>query len=135
MLSIFCYHSTCGNKVLFCTNSTMLVTFLLSICFALAQTRNSLLVKLPQLGHLEGYYEESLNGNVYFAFEGVPYARPPIGKYRFEESEPPKPWNGVYQAKTAYLCMQRLQYSKHSKDDVVGKFLSWNIILESISLY
>lgn len=100
----------------------MLVAFLLPICFALIQAKNSLIVKLPQLGQLEGYYGESLNGNVYLAFEGVPYARPPIGKYRFEKPEPPKPWSGVHQAKTTYLCMQKFQYAKPGEDDIIGKF-------------
>lgn len=40
-------------------------------------------VKTP-LGGLKGYYKISQNGRKYEAYEGVPYALPPIGKLRFK---------------------------------------------------
>lgn len=40
-------------------------------------------VKTP-LGGIKGYYKVSQYGRLYAAYEGVPYARPPVGKLRFE---------------------------------------------------
>lgn len=40
-------------------------------------------VKTP-LGGVKGYYRTSLKGRKYEAFNGIPYALPPIGKLRFK---------------------------------------------------
>lgn len=40
-------------------------------------------VKTP-LGPIKGYYKISSNGRQYEAYEGIPYALPPIGKFRFK---------------------------------------------------
>ncbi|XP_054259142.1 esterase E4-like [Macrosteles quadrilineatus] len=43
----------------------------------------------------------------YFAFQGIPYAQPPVGKLRFNDPEPVKPWTGVRDAlKEAPMCPQ-----------------------------
>ena len=41
-------------------------------------------------GAVRGHLEESA-----VAFEGVPYAAPPVGKLRWRPPEPPAPWTGV----------------------------------------
>lgn len=38
------------------------------------------------LGGIRGSYQTSYSGKTFAAFEGVPYARPPIGSLRFEVS-------------------------------------------------
>lgn len=43
-------------------------------------------VKTP-LGALKGYYKITQNGRKYEAYEGIPYALPPIGKLRFKVRE------------------------------------------------
>lgn len=35
-------------------------------------------------GWLQGTLQKSYNGRVYSSFQGIPYARPPIGDLRFE---------------------------------------------------
>ena len=34
----------------------------------------------------------------YTVFRGIPYAKPPVGAYRWRAPEPPEPWEGVYPA-------------------------------------
>lgn len=40
-------------------------------------------IKIP-LGGLKGYYKISQNGRQYEAYEGIPYALPPVGELRFK---------------------------------------------------
>lgn len=42
-------------------------------------------VTIPS-GTVRGYYDLAANGKRFAAFEGIPYARPPVGKYRFRVS-------------------------------------------------
>lgn len=38
------------------------------------------------LGSVQGYYKKSFDKRTYTAFEGIPYAKPPIGDLRFRVS-------------------------------------------------
>ncbi|XP_026687867.1 venom carboxylesterase-6-like [Diaphorina citri] len=49
-------------------------------------------------GAVSGTYKLSTGGNRFLSFEGIPYARPPVGKYRFREPQLLKPWIGVWNA-------------------------------------
>lgn len=64
---------------------TKLPIVLLCLSFAVLANSNEAAprVKIP-LGGLKGYYKISQNGRKYEAYEGVPYALPPIGKLRFK---------------------------------------------------
>lgn len=44
-------------------------------------------------GLLEGFQENGI-----FKFYGVPYARPPVGKYRWRSPQPLEPWQGIRKA-------------------------------------
>ncbi|KAJ8965970.1 hypothetical protein NQ314_003818, partial [Rhamnusium bicolor] len=61
-------------------------------------------VKIPQ-GDIKGTYQRSYNGRTFSAFEGIPYAKPPVGELRFMEPEPADHWQGVLIANTTYMCM------------------------------
>uniref|UniRef100_A0A0K8TV77 Carboxylesterase n=1 Tax=Epiphyas postvittana TaxID=65032 RepID=A0A0K8TV77_EPIPO len=49
----------------------------------------------------------SYKGKTYYSFEGIPYAKPPVGKLRFREPQEPQCWLGVRDAtKPGNKCMQ-----------------------------
>nr|CAH7765726.1 unnamed protein product [Callosobruchus chinensis] len=58
------------------------------------------------LGKVEGAWRTSVKGRKYAAFEGIPYAQPPIGDLRFKAPEPVEPWLGVWNATKIYACPQ-----------------------------
>lgn len=58
------------------------------------------------LGQIRGFYTTSFDGRTFSAFEGIPYAKPPIGDLRFEPPQNVPPWNGVLDANKQYACKQ-----------------------------
>ncbi|XP_029158905.1 venom carboxylesterase-6-like [Nylanderia fulva] len=85
-------------------------SFIILLCLGLAVLANSdeaaPRVKTP-LGGLKGYYKTSQNGRKYEAYEGVPYALPPIGKLRFKPPEQIPTWPGELSAtKFGSPCIQ-----------------------------
>jgi len=54
----------------------------------LSGSRNSRNTRPPivytQYGGIEGYYMGTMKGRKILAFEGIPFAEPPVGKYRFK---------------------------------------------------
>nr|XP_022900261.1 venom carboxylesterase-6-like [Onthophagus taurus] len=57
-------------------------------------------------GFLEaGYRSLSFKGTTFTAFEGIPYARPPVGELRFQPPEEPYNWTGIWKANTKYSCI------------------------------
>ncbi|CAH0552750.1 unnamed protein product [Brassicogethes aeneus] len=84
----------------------MWVRWIFSICFLNACLCNPE-VK-TSLGKILGHVKTSFNGRKFAAFEGIPYAKPPVGDLRFEEAQPVEPWKGVLNANVTYTCMQRM---------------------------
>lgn len=55
------------------------------------------LVVQTEHGKLQGRaYESVLTKTEYYAFLGVPYARPPLGELRFQVSSPVRKWINFY---------------------------------------
>lgn len=60
-----------------------LLIILLGFGFIIHASIDTPKVKTPW-GELKGYYKTSQNGKKYEAYEGIPYAMPPVGNLRFE---------------------------------------------------
>ncbi|KAF2904196.1 hypothetical protein ILUMI_01988 [Ignelater luminosus] len=58
------------------------------------------------LGKVRGYYKQSYGGRRFAAFEGIPYAKPPVNDLRFEDPVEAEPWTGIWNATTVYTCPQ-----------------------------
>ncbi|XP_075977670.1 venom carboxylesterase-6-like [Anticarsia gemmatalis] len=91
-----------------------LYLFILFVGLVASQAPNPT-VRIPH-GVLQGSWRVSTKGRSYASFQGVPYARPPVGKYRFREPQQLKPWPGVWDAtRVLSPCMQY--------DPLIGKIV------------
>lgn len=65
------------------------------------------------------------NGTFY-TFEGIPFAKPPIGGLRFKAPEPAEKWSGIYDAtKTKPICPQiKLPSNKNMEQNENCLFLN-----------
>lgn len=71
-----------------------------------AQEDNGPIVQL-ETGSVRGLIRSTPQGREFYAFLGIPYAKPPTGDLRFRPPVPVDPWDGVYNATAeAPLCMQ-----------------------------
>jgi len=61
-----------------------------------------------EFGKLRGHNLETAGGRTIYAFEGIPYAKPPVGERRFKESEPLDTlWEGEWDAShPGSVCLQ-----------------------------
>lgn len=51
-------------------------------------------------GEVQGRVVTSPSGKWYYSFQGIPYAKPPLGSLRFKDPQPLEPWEGVRDATT-----------------------------------
>ncbi|XP_018562806.1 venom carboxylesterase-6 isoform X2 [Anoplophora glabripennis] len=70
------------------------------------------------LGRVRGFWKTS-GDQKYAAFEGIPYAKPPVGDLRFEEPEPISAWSGTWEANTLQTCLQQEGFL--GPEDVLGE--------------
>ncbi|KAK0085198.1 hypothetical protein PV325_005611 [Microctonus aethiopoides] len=73
------------------------------------------------LGGVRGFYDYSQNGRKYIAFEGIPYAQPPIGDLRFRAPQKASPYTGdIVAIKTGPPCLQYIHTPIDAKERIVG---------------
>lgn len=63
--------------------SASLFLVVVALCIAVRSDEDAPRVK-TSLGNIKGYLKISKHGKLYEAYEGVPYALPPIGELRFK---------------------------------------------------
>ncbi|KAL0809376.1 hypothetical protein ABMA28_011574 [Loxostege sticticalis] len=49
-------------------------------------------------GQLQGKVAGSPSGKAFYSFQGIPYAKPPLGSLRFKAPQPAEPWEGIRDA-------------------------------------
>lgn len=60
---------------------------------------SNLIVTVKQ-GQLRGKTLTNRHGNSFYSFQGIPYAKPPLGNLRFKAPQPAEPWTGIRDATT-----------------------------------
>ncbi|XP_035456387.2 juvenile hormone esterase [Spodoptera frugiperda] len=64
-------------------------------------------------GILKGKVAETVFGKKYYSFEGIPYAKPPVGELRFRDPQEPEHWNGTLDAtRPGNKCCQLNPYTQ-----------------------
>lgn len=71
--------------------------------FLYSVMKNNLVEVIVRHGRLRGIVEENVLGGNFFAFRGIPYAKPPIGELRFQVSR----GQGFYWEKNVFSYMVR----------------------------
>lgn len=72
-------------------------------------------------GQLRGKHYLSRSGRDYFAFQGIPYAKPPVGDLRFKDPEPAASWRGTLNATSEpSMCIQKNLFLYQTSDVLLG---------------
>ncbi|KAI7815083.1 carboxylesterase [Rhyzopertha dominica] len=93
----------------------VLLALILNVCHA----SGSPVVDTP-LGKVRGTYKKSFSGKTYAAFQGIPYAKPPVGELRFEPPQEVDPWPGTWHADQLHTCVQRATPFTEAESSVSG---------------
>ncbi|XP_015432556.1 PREDICTED: venom carboxylesterase-6-like [Dufourea novaeangliae] len=96
-----------------------LASLFLGLVVLSLQNQEAPRVKTP-FGAIRGEYRKSQHGRTYEAYEGIPYAEPPLGRLRFQPPKPVKKW--LYElpaTKKGSICTQFLM-SPLNGDRVTG---------------
>jgi carboxylesterase type B len=92
---------------------SIIIAFLLYA--AVASAESDVLVKLTN-GHVQGTRRDH-----YLAFEGIPYAKAPVGELRFEPPQPyTEEWGGVWDARQPGAACLQWDHLEHSTNKLLG---------------
>jgi carboxylesterase type B len=76
-----------------------------------------IVLQLPN-GQIRGREAVTLENRTFFAFEGVPYAAPPIGPLRFKAPQPPENWDDVLDTThVEVVCFQTSSNNDNESED------------------
>ncbi|KAK9870530.1 hypothetical protein WA026_008094 [Henosepilachna vigintioctopunctata] len=79
-------------------------------------------------GKLEGKFLKTKEGREFLAFQGIPFAEPPLGNLRFKSPVPIKPWKNILDAtKPHAVCPQRDIYRRTDLIEGVEDCLYLNV--------
>ncbi|KAF7989104.1 hypothetical protein HCN44_007414 [Aphidius gifuensis] len=100
---------------------TQLALFLfITIFLVIEADKTRPIVKTP-LGNIRGIYQQSHNGRKYKSFEGVPYAKPPVGNLRFQPPERFPAWKGdLLAVRPESECLQYAHIPDNPPERVQG---------------
>ncbi|KAG6454576.1 esterase E4 isoform X1 [Manduca sexta] len=62
-------------------------------------------------GRLQGRVVNSPSGRAFYSFQGIPYAKPPLGSLRFKAPQPPEPWEGIRDATSEGNVSAQIDYT------------------------
>lgn len=69
-------------------------------------------------GRVKGEEKESRDDRDFYAYRGIPYAKPPVGDLRFESPQKPDNWTGVWDGEDyGKKCIQWSTYEKEVDGD------------------
>ncbi|XP_063545596.1 juvenile hormone esterase-like isoform X2 [Cydia strobilella] len=68
-------------------------------------------------GELQGRVVESPSGKAYYSFQGIPYAKPPLGTLRFQAPQPLEPWDGVRDATSEGNISAQIKFDMFEGDE------------------
>ncbi|XP_043476973.1 esterase FE4-like [Leptopilina heterotoma] len=117
-----------------------LLIFCLSNFLFLSATPNQDPVVRIRQGTLKGKIGQDKNGRNFSSFLGIPYARPPVGEFRFKNPEAGLPWRGIRQAtEEANICPQLEEENVKGNEDclfinVHTPFLQFNSPIDNNKL-
>ncbi|CAD7081835.1 unnamed protein product [Hermetia illucens] len=96
----------------------LIIVILLFVAKSVISLASPPRVILPHGGVLVGKHMQTSNGKFVDAFIGVPYAKPPVGKFRFASPQKADSWEGEKVTDTdTTVC---LQYNKFEPGNIVG---------------
>uniref|UniRef100_A0A6P7F0V5 Carboxylic ester hydrolase n=2 Tax=Diabrotica virgifera virgifera TaxID=50390 RepID=A0A6P7F0V5_DIAVI len=100
----------------------MIIKYLFSLFLTYHLVKgDDVIVTIPN-GQLRGRLEYSLRKNVtFYAFQQIPFGKPPVGELRFREPQPAEPWSGILDAnqntKACYQVNDFLNISSIQTED------------------
>ncbi|XP_018568325.1 cholinesterase 1 [Anoplophora glabripennis] len=88
----------------------VIIFILCEICLSIAHVSDPTLVTLPE-GQIKGQELLSPKGIVYYGFQQIPYAAPPVGELRFKPPKKHQKWTGVLDTtKNTKICYKINSY-------------------------
>lgn len=72
-----------------------------------------------EYGVVKGVMKTTVLGVDYFSFQGIPYMKPPVGKLRFRDAEPPVKWSEFDATGhcASFVCRDMLTFQVMGQED------------------